>query len=63
MFSCVIVYHITNALSSAKSEKAEKVDVGTIAPPEGECVSARTVSERGRQPRSLTDYKIFACMP
>jgi hypothetical protein len=56
MFSCVIVYHITNALSSAKSEKRRKVDAGTIAPPEGEGVSAKTVSERGRQPRSLTDY-------
>jgi hypothetical protein len=35
-----------------------RIDVGTIAPPEGEGVSAKTVSERGRQPRSLTDYNV-----
>jgi hypothetical protein len=39
-----------------KVKKRRKVDAGTIAPPEGEGVSAKTVSERGRQPRSLTDY-------
>ena len=46
----------------ASREKAKKVDGGTIAPPEGEGVSARTVSERGRQPRSLTDYEMSAEM-
>ena len=31
-----------------------------MALPEGDGVSTKTVSERGRQPRSLTDYNALA---
>jgi hypothetical protein len=56
MFSCVIVYHITNALSRGKSENVKKIILENDSAARKGGRHAKTVSERGRQPRSLTDY-------